>query len=108
MSAQENKAMAQSARPKDIARQFCEQTWGYGSPKDLPDLLSRINYIVGSPSTVAKQLNQYIAQTEVDRLGVKMHLAGLPNEDVRRSMRLFAQEVAPKVQLLRQLEAVPA
>lgn len=77
----------------------------YGDPKDLPDLLRRINYIVGSPATVAEQLNQYVAQSQVDRLGIKIHIPGLKSEDVRRSMRLFAHEVADSVQASRQPEA---
>lgn len=75
-----------------------------GPPKDLSDLLQRINYIVGSPSTVAEQLNQYVAATQVDRLGVKLHLPGLPNEHVRRAMKLFAQEVVPRLQYSKRLE----
>ncbi|KAF3885194.1 MULTISPECIES: LLM class flavin-dependent oxidoreductase [Nostocales] len=78
----------------------------YEPPKDLPDLLGRIEYIVGSPTTVAEQLERYISQTKIDYLGVKMHVPGLLNEDVRRSMRLFAQEVAPKVQLAKKLEVI--
>ena len=77
-----------------------------GPPKDLPDLLGRINYIVGSPATVAQQLNEYVSATQIDLLGVKIHLPGLANEVVRRSMKLFAQEVAPNVQLWRRPEAV--
>ena len=66
-----------------------------GPPKDFPDLLGRINYIVGSPATVAQQLNHYIAATQVDSIGVKIHLPGLPNEVIRRSMKLFAFRGCP-------------
>ncbi|BAY34478.1 Luciferase-like protein, subgroup [Nostoc carneum NIES-2107] len=77
-----------------------------GPPKDLADMLSRINYIVGSPATVAAKLNEYIVDTKVDRLGVKIHLPGLPHEVVQRTMKLFAQEVTPKVQHSQPTEAV--
>ncbi|MEH2013969.1 hypothetical protein [Nostoc sp.] len=68
-------------------------------------MLKRINYVVGSPATVAAQLNEYVAATQVDRLGIKIHLPGLANEHVRQTMKLFAQEVAPKVELSKQAEA---
>ena len=76
-----------------------------GPPKDLADMLKRINYIVGSPATVAAQLNEYVAATQIDRLGIKIHLPGLANEHIRQTMKLFAQEVAPKVQLSKQPQA---
>ncbi|MEH2396477.1 hypothetical protein [Nostoc sp.] len=66
-------------------------------------MLKRINYVVGSPATVAAQLNEYVAATQVDRLGIKIHLPGLANEHVRQTMKLFAH--APKVELSKQAQA---
>lgn len=62
---------------------------------DLTDILSRIDYIAGSPQTVAAGLGRYMRVTGVDRLDLMVHLPGVPQEAVQRSLRLFASEVAP-------------
>jgi alkanesulfonate monooxygenase SsuD/methylene tetrahydromethanopterin reductase-like flavin-dependent oxidoreductase (luciferase family) len=64
-------------------------------PKDLPDLLSRIEYTAGSPETVAAGIRRYMGTAGVDRIDVMMHTPGMSQEAVQRSMRLFATEVAP-------------
>ncbi len=64
-------------------------------PADLRDLLSRIEYIVGAPETVAAGLRRYMSEANVDRLDIMLHTPGMPQDALQRSMRLFAQEVAP-------------
>lgn len=67
-------------------------------PSDERDLLQRVDYIVGDPGQVATQLNKYLQITGVDQLDVMMQLPLLTSEALYRSMQLFQQEVAPRLQ----------
>jgi alkanesulfonate monooxygenase SsuD/methylene tetrahydromethanopterin reductase-like flavin-dependent oxidoreductase (luciferase family) len=53
--------------------------------------------IVGTPSEVRDGLQQYLDATGYDRVLLLMALPGLPTSLALRSMRLFAEEVAPKI-----------
>lgn len=62
------------------------QTW--------EDLL-REALVIGSPETVADKVAQ-LQQIGVGEMVCWMNFGGIPPEKVRRSMRLFAEEVAPR------------
>jgi hypothetical protein len=64
--------------------------------------------VIGSPETVADKIAQLEA-AGVGEVGCWMNFGGLPPEKVRRSMRLFAEEVIPvgQTQLGRLLSLVP-
>ncbi|HEV7663775.1 MAG TPA: LLM class flavin-dependent oxidoreductase [Chloroflexota bacterium] len=64
-------------------------------PTDLTDLLQRIEFVAGSPESVAAGLRRYLSDTAVDRLDIMVHVPGVPHSAVQRSMRLFARDVAP-------------
>jgi alkanesulfonate monooxygenase SsuD/methylene tetrahydromethanopterin reductase-like flavin-dependent oxidoreductase (luciferase family) len=66
-----------------------------GDPVDSEDLCKRIEYIVGAPDRVAAGLKRYIQEAAVDRIDIMVHTPGMPSDAVQRSMRLFASEVAP-------------
>ncbi|WP_459984888.1 LLM class flavin-dependent oxidoreductase [Nocardioides sp. AN3] len=66
-------------------------------PVDFPDALERRGYIVGSPESVAAQLDSYRAEVRADRLDVMVHLPELSPAEVRESLRLFASDVAPRM-----------
>ncbi|MFQ3612590.1 MAG: LLM class flavin-dependent oxidoreductase [Cyanobacteriota bacterium] len=66
-------------------------------PESLPDMLDRLDYLVGSPQTVAQKLQSYCDTVGLDLLNVMVHIPGLAEEDVRRSMQLVIQEVAPQL-----------
>jgi alkanesulfonate monooxygenase SsuD/methylene tetrahydromethanopterin reductase-like flavin-dependent oxidoreductase (luciferase family) len=51
--------------------------------------------VVGSPETVRKRLWDLIEMTDVGNLLIQFHLGNMPDDLVRKSMRLFATEVAP-------------
>ncbi len=67
------------------------QTW-----EDLVDSA----LVIGSPETVAARVAELQA-AGVGEMVCWMNFGGLPPEKVRRSMRLFAEEVAPKFQSAR-------
>ena len=68
-----------------------ETFWaGKSSPEDL--LKSAL--IFGSPETVASKVAE-LQQAGVGELACWMNFGGLPVDKVRRSMRLFAEEVMP-------------
>ncbi len=66
-------------------------------PESLTDMLERLDYWVGSPQTVAQRLQSYCDTVGLDLLNVMVHIPGLAEEDVRRSMQLVIQEVAPQL-----------
>jgi alkanesulfonate monooxygenase SsuD/methylene tetrahydromethanopterin reductase-like flavin-dependent oxidoreductase (luciferase family) len=53
--------------------------------------------LIGTPSEVREGLQQYLDATGYQRVLLVMALPGLPTPLALRSMRLFAEEVAPKV-----------
>jgi alkanesulfonate monooxygenase SsuD/methylene tetrahydromethanopterin reductase-like flavin-dependent oxidoreductase (luciferase family) len=69
-----------------MAARLSSQTW----ESLLPDTL-----LVGSPETVAAKLST-IEQAGVGEVACWMSFGGLPPDKVRRSMRLFAEEVMPR------------
>lgn len=66
-------------------------------PENLTEMLDRLDYLVGSPQTVAQKLQSYCDTVGLDFLNVMVHIPGLAEEDVRRSMQLVIQEVAPQL-----------
>ena len=46
---------------------------------------------------MADGLRRYIADSAVDRVDLMVHVPGVSLESVRRSMVLFAEEVAPRI-----------
>ena len=67
------------------------------TPSSEEERLRWINVVAGSPDEVTAALNDYLAETGVDRLDVMMRIAGMDLEDVHRGMRLMREEVAPRL-----------
>jgi len=61
----------------------------------MAERLRRIDFVAGSPQTVATWLQACARTTGVDRFDLMMHIPGIAPDDLRRSMTLFAREVAP-------------
>lgn len=68
-------------------------------PRDLADGMHRMAFVVGDPDTVRNRLQEHVDRTAVDRLDIMVHLPGLAPAHVRRSLDLFAREVAPGLTL---------
>ena len=66
------------------------------SSLDWDDLLAN-SLLIGSPETVARKV-QELAAAGVAEVACWMNFGGLPTAKVRRSMRLFADEVMPRFQ----------
>lgn len=66
-----------------------------GEPATLEDAFERCCFCVGAPDTVLRRLEAYCATAELDRVDLMVHLPDLDPEASRRTMRLFAKEVAP-------------
>jgi alkanesulfonate monooxygenase SsuD/methylene tetrahydromethanopterin reductase-like flavin-dependent oxidoreductase (luciferase family) len=67
------------------------------TPSGDREALRRIEYIFGTPDTVAEQLREYIATTRVDALNVLVHSPGMAPAAARRTLRLVMSEVAPRL-----------
>ena len=53
--------------------------------------------IAGTPETVRANLKAYIDVSGIDSLDVMMHVPEIEPDHIRRSMRLFAEEVMPQL-----------
>lgn len=76
-----------------------------GDASDPVEMLRAIDFIAGSPHTVALALRDYLRSAGVDRVDVMMHVPDIANHAVRRSMRLFATDVAPDMPCQRHRQA---
>jgi probable F420-dependent oxidoreductase len=75
--------------------------WGADGPKPervRPEDLDRERYHVGAPNDVAERLIQLHERSSYDHLCFWGRLPGVSHEQALASMRLFASEVAPRVQ----------
>ena len=64
-------------------------------PASFDELLDRLEFAAGGPEAVATRLRRYVETSGVDRFDVMMHIPGVTPDDLRRSMRIFSEEVAP-------------
>jgi alkanesulfonate monooxygenase SsuD/methylene tetrahydromethanopterin reductase-like flavin-dependent oxidoreductase (luciferase family) len=74
--------------------------WGHeppraAAPADDVDTLSAGRFIVGDPSECREAVARLREETGVTTLFVHSHWAGFPVEHTLRSLRLFAEQVAP-------------
>ncbi len=63
----------------------------------LRDSQSMFPLLVGNPDDVAAKLNRSMGEVRTTHLVLGMHLPGIAPERSRRSMELFAREVAPQL-----------
>jgi alkanesulfonate monooxygenase SsuD/methylene tetrahydromethanopterin reductase-like flavin-dependent oxidoreductase (luciferase family) len=59
------------------------------------DAISRDRFLVGSPETVIRQLQQFVAAFGVDHLICRLYFPGIPHEFIKDELRLLAKEVMP-------------
>ncbi|HWG03814.1 MAG TPA: LLM class flavin-dependent oxidoreductase [Beijerinckiaceae bacterium] len=68
-----------------------------GDTQDWDDLQRSQSIIVGSPETVTRRFMDILEHAQVGHLLVQFHLGNMKDELARRSMQLFATEVAPRL-----------
>lgn len=66
-------------------------------PKTREEMLEFVNFVVGSPETVAKKLNAYLATTGVDQLDAMVNIPRAGPENFARTLRLLQAEVRPQL-----------
>ncbi|MGH7848548.1 MAG: LLM class flavin-dependent oxidoreductase [Candidatus Binatia bacterium] len=66
-----------------------------GDVENWEELEASQSIIVGGPETVCQRIWKMIEQAKVGNLLIQFHIGNLPAELTRRSMALFAREVAP-------------
>jgi alkanesulfonate monooxygenase SsuD/methylene tetrahydromethanopterin reductase-like flavin-dependent oxidoreductase (luciferase family) len=64
------------------------------------DLVARGNIIVGSPATVRERIEAVHAKTGFKIMVPMTQFGTLPDELVKKSTQMFAEEVAPKLRPL--------
>ena len=68
-----------------------------GDTQDWDDLQRSQSIIVGSPDTVYQRFMDILEHAHVGHLLIQFHLGNMKDELTRKSMRLFATEVAPRL-----------
>ena len=68
-----------------------------GDTQDWDDLQRSQSIIVGSPETVTRRFLEILEHAQVGHLLIQFHLGNMEDALARRSMHLFATEVAPRL-----------
>ena len=68
-----------------------------GDAESWADLKRSQSILVGSPATVRRQIMELVGQAQVGTLLIQFHIGNMKDALARKSMRLFATEVAPQV-----------
>ncbi|MBT6272885.1 MAG: LLM class flavin-dependent oxidoreductase [Chromatiales bacterium] len=57
--------------------------------------LAKGRFVIGDPAYVIDRMSQYREALGIRELGVRMHWLGMPFDDARRSIELYAEHVIP-------------
>ena len=68
-----------------------------GDVDDWDALTKAQSILVGSPDTVYRQIIDLVRETEVGNLLIQFHMGNMRDDLARKSMRLFATQVAPRL-----------
>jgi alkanesulfonate monooxygenase SsuD/methylene tetrahydromethanopterin reductase-like flavin-dependent oxidoreductase (luciferase family) len=68
-----------------------------GDAEDWADLQRSASIIVGSPDTVYRRMMEILEHAPVGNLLIQFHMGNMRDDLARKSMRLFATEVAPRL-----------
>jgi alkanesulfonate monooxygenase SsuD/methylene tetrahydromethanopterin reductase-like flavin-dependent oxidoreductase (luciferase family) len=68
-----------------------------GDVEDWNALIKAQSILIGSPDTIYRQVMDLIRETEVGNLLIQFHMGNMRDDLARKSMRLFATEVAPRL-----------
>src|SRR6185437_14128903 len=68
-----------------------------GDSEDWEELQASQSIVVGSPETVYRRIMALIEQSRVGHLLIQFHLGNMKDELARKSMALFATQVAPRL-----------
>jgi alkanesulfonate monooxygenase SsuD/methylene tetrahydromethanopterin reductase-like flavin-dependent oxidoreductase (luciferase family) len=69
-----------------------------GAAPSWGEMLERGTVIGGSPTTVAERLRELMTEVRAGRLICLMQVQSMPTELAKRNLRLFAQEVLPRIE----------
>ena len=68
-----------------------------GDAENWDDLKESASIIVGSADTVHARIMEILESAKVGHLLIQFHLGNMPDALTRKSMRLFATQVAPRL-----------
>ena len=86
-----------SSEWRDFLRTTDPSTPLLGDTEDWDDLQRSESILVGSPDTIYERLRKLLELAPVGNLLMQFHLGNMPSEFARKSMHLFATEVAPRL-----------
>jgi alkanesulfonate monooxygenase SsuD/methylene tetrahydromethanopterin reductase-like flavin-dependent oxidoreductase (luciferase family) len=65
------------------------------APVDQLDALGRDRFLIGSPDTVIRQVQRFVATFGVDHLICRLYFPGMAHDFILQELRLLAGEVMP-------------
>lgn len=68
-----------------------------GDATDWEDLQAKNSIMVGSPETVRAKLWEFVEDSKVGNLLIQFQFGNMKDELARKSMKLFAEQVAPSL-----------
>ena len=68
-----------------------------GDVEDFDALMKAQSILIGSPDTIYRQIIDLVRETEVGNLLIQFHMGNMRDDLARKSMRLFATQVAPRL-----------
>jgi alkanesulfonate monooxygenase SsuD/methylene tetrahydromethanopterin reductase-like flavin-dependent oxidoreductase (luciferase family) len=97
-------------RAREIARPYLKAKyeryleWGQDEAMDdgddlrkAFDALAENRFVIGTPAEVCQEIERYEEELEASHVVFRMRWPGLPQEQVKESIRLFGDEVVPNV-----------
>lgn len=82
---------------RDFLRTTDPTTPLLGDTEDWDDLQRSESILVGSPDTIFERLRNLLELAPVGNLLIQFHLGNMPDAFARKSMHLFATQVAPRL-----------
>jgi alkanesulfonate monooxygenase SsuD/methylene tetrahydromethanopterin reductase-like flavin-dependent oxidoreductase (luciferase family) len=82
---------------RDFLRTTDPTTPLLGDTEDWDDLQRSESILVGSPDTIFERLRNLLEMAPVGNLLIQFHLGNMSNAFARKSMHLFATQVAPRL-----------
>ncbi len=81
----------------NVTSQMTRQALGEVSSMSWGELIERGYIIAGSPDRVVEQMKELITSLRVGNIFCLIHIGDMPDEKCRRSTKLFAEEVMPRL-----------
>lgn len=97
--AETDEAALDTARPYLVDKYAKYRSWGGGDAMETAtidfDELADDRFLIGSPATIAAEIERYQSRLGIDHLLIRVQWPGMPTDEANAALELFADEVIP-------------